>query len=83
MKKNIVITILSFLLILFVLFGFIKANEAEKNFMVAETAQAEAQENAMEAMKQSEIAISRAVEAEEATVSAEQLAQQLEKCQSN
>ncbi|MEP5612881.1 MAG: hypothetical protein ABJP45_11555 [Cyclobacteriaceae bacterium] len=72
MKKNILIITLFVFVVLFALYGSIKASEAEKNLIVAQQQQVLAQENAAEAMRQSELAIARAVEAEEARAALEQ-----------
>ncbi|MEP1095539.1 MAG: hypothetical protein ABJG78_10535 [Cyclobacteriaceae bacterium] len=82
MKKNIIIVLLLFATILFGFYGSIKASEAEKNLVVAQEQKAAAQKNAMEALAQSQLAIARAAEAEEARATAEQLKWELERCRS-
>ncbi|MEP5612880.1 MAG: hypothetical protein ABJP45_11550 [Cyclobacteriaceae bacterium] len=66
MKKNILIIILTIFVALFALYGSIKAREAEKNLNVAQEQRVLAQANAAEAVRQAEIAIRSAAEAEKA-----------------
>lgn len=71
----IVLSVAALVSITFMVFGFIKATEAEKNLVVAEAAQADALKNAAEATKQSELAIERAAEAETARADADKNAE--------
>ncbi len=63
MVKNVIITALSSFLVLFILYGYLKASEAEKNLVTALEYKESAQKAEQEATKQAEIATRRAAEA--------------------
>lgn len=83
MKKNIIIIILSALLITFVVYAQIKANEAYQNKVMADEHQRIAEENRSEAMRQSEIATEWAAQSMKNMKMAEELGAKLQACQGN
>ncbi len=82
MKKNIIIIISLLITILFTFYGFIKANEAERNLLIAHANYEEGQRLKKEAERQAEIAVQAAADTRAAQVEAARAAQELLKCQS-
>jgi len=72
----VVLSIAALVSLTFMVYGFVKASEAEKNLVVAQENEALAQKNADEATRQTEIAVTRAAEAEDARSAAEESAEE-------
>ncbi|WP_422360327.1 hypothetical protein [Reichenbachiella sp.] len=80
MTKNIAIGVLSFLIVFFVLYANIKANEAEKQSILAELNLKLAEENETKAREQEQKAVEMAARAMIEQKKAEELQSQLDKC---
>ena len=82
MKKNIVIGVLLLVCTTLVIFGYIKANDAEKAMMMAQESQMEALKSMDEAMKQQSRALDAAAETKKQEQIALDLAAALAECPS-
>lgn len=72
----VVLSIAALVSLTFMVYGFVKASEAEKNLVVAQEQQALAEQNALEAQKQTELATTAAAEARAAQAEAQENAEQ-------
>ena len=81
MKKNLTIIILSLSTLVFMVYGYIKSNEAERNAVSIIACVEEAIKNAEEAQGQAEIATQAAADARKLLKELETTRSLLEKCQ--
>lgn len=83
MKKNIIIVILLIITVFFLLYAFIKADEAAKAGEAASIAQKEAAEQTKRAEEHALMALDAAALAKQNEVRALEIAAALEECQNN
>ncbi len=75
MKKNLIIIVLLLVTVLSLLYGYIKASEAEMNLLAA-------RENAEEAQRQQELATQAAADARSFAAKAQMFSDELDECRS-